>query len=136
MERLGSVYALLRFARVLYPNRSMMLVSDTECLVRYSPPHVMRYVELVLYAFAKFVIWYSVVLLFGIVAVEVATCPAQNRFVKSGRSGATYVCDRNGDIARSNAVLRKLLHQGGEADEPPYAIGSYLGTEGLPHRSP
>ena len=33
------------------------------------------------------------------------------------RSGATYMCDRNGDIARSNAVLRKLLHQGGEADE-------------------
>jgi hypothetical protein len=62
----------------------------------------MRYLELILYAFAKFVIWYSVVLLFGIVAVEVATCPAQNRFVKSERSGATYMCDRNGDIARSN----------------------------------
>jgi hypothetical protein len=72
----------------------------------------MRYLELILYAFAKFVIWYSVVLLLGIVAVEVATCPAQNRFVKSERSGATYVCDRNGDIARSNAVLREHLHQG------------------------
>jgi hypothetical protein len=77
----------------------------------------MRYLELILYAFAKFVIWYSVVLLFGIVAVEVATCPAQNRFVKSERSGATYVCDRNGDIARSNAVLREHLHQGRGADE-------------------
>jgi hypothetical protein len=77
----------------------------------------MRYLELILYAFAKFVIWYSVVLLLGIVAVEVATCPVQNRFVNSERSGATYVCDRNGDIARFNAVLRKLLHQGGEADE-------------------
>jgi fumarate reductase subunit C len=32
---------------------------------------MMRYLELVLYAFAKFVIWYSVVLLFGIVAVDV-----------------------------------------------------------------
>jgi hypothetical protein len=73
---------------------------------------VMRYLELILYAFAKFVIWYSVVLLFGIVAVEVATCPVQNRFVKSERSGATYVCDRNGDIARSNAVLREQLHSG------------------------
>jgi hypothetical protein len=112
MERMGSVYTLLRFARMLYPNRSMMLVPDTECLVRYSPAHVMRYIELVLYAFAKFVIWYSVVLLFGIVAVEVATCPAQNRFVISERSGATYVCDRSGDIARSNAVLRELLHPG------------------------
>ena len=86
-------------------------------MVGDSPARMMRYLELVLYAFAKFVIWYSVVLLFGIVAVEVATCPAQNRFVKSERSGATYVCDRNGDIARSNAVLRKLLHQGREADE-------------------
>ena len=86
-------------------------------MVGDSPARVMRYLELILYAFAKFVIWYSVALLFGIVAVEVATCPAQNRFVKSERSGATYVCDRNGDIARSNAVLRKLLHQGGEADE-------------------
>ena len=78
---------------------------------------MMRYLELVLYAFAKFVIWYSVVLLFGIVAVEVATCPAQNRFVTSERSGAVYVCDRDGGIARLDAVLRKLLHQGGEADE-------------------
>jgi hypothetical protein len=75
---------------------------------------MMRYLELVLYAFAKFVIWYSVVLLFGIVAVEVATCPAQNLFVTSERSGAVYVCDRNGDIARSAAVLRKHLHQGRE----------------------
>ncbi len=74
---------------------------------------MMRYLELVLYAFAKFVIWYSVVLLLGIVAAEVATCPAQNRFVKSERSGATYVCDRNGDITRSNAVLREQLHSGG-----------------------
>jgi len=73
---------------------------------------MMRYLELVLYAFAKFVIWYSVVLLSGIVAVEVATCPAQNRFVESERSGAVYVCDRNGDIARFNAVLREHLHQG------------------------
>jgi hypothetical protein len=72
----------------------------------------MRYLELVLYAFAKFVIWYSVVLLFGIVAVEVATCPAQNRFVTSERSGATYVCDRDGAIARSNAILREQLHSG------------------------
>lgn len=78
---------------------------------------MMRYLELVLYAFAKFVIWYSVVLLFSVVAVEVATCPAQNRFVESKRSGAVYVCDREGDIARSNAVLQNLLHQGGEADE-------------------
>ena len=73
---------------------------------------MMRYLELVLYAFAKFVIWYSVVLLFGIVAVEVATCPAQNRFVTSERSGAVYVCDRNGEIARFNAVLREQLHSG------------------------
>jgi hypothetical protein len=72
----------------------------------------MRYLELILYAFAKFVIWYSVVLLFGIVAVEVATCPTQNRFVTSERSGATYVCDRDGAIARLNAVLREQLHAG------------------------
>ena len=72
----------------------------------------MRYLELVLYAFAKFVIWYSVVLLFGIVAVEVATCPAQNRFVESERSGAVYVCDRNGNIARSNAFLREHPYPG------------------------
>jgi hypothetical protein len=73
---------------------------------------MMRYLELVLYAFAKFVIWYNVVLLLGIVAVEVATCPTQSRFVESERSGAVYLCDRNGNIARSNAVLRELLHQG------------------------
>lgn len=78
----------------------------------YSPARVMRYLELVLYAFAKFVIWYSIVLLFGIVAVEIATCPVENRFVESERSGAVYVCDRNGDIARSNAVLRELVYQG------------------------
>jgi hypothetical protein len=72
----------------------------------------MRYLELVLYAFAKFVIWYSVILLIGIAAVEVATCPAQSRFVTSERSGATYVCDRDGDIARLNAVLREQLHSG------------------------
>jgi hypothetical protein len=97
---------------------------------------MMRYLELVLYAFAKFVIWYSVVLLSSIGAVEVATCPAQNRFVESERSGAVYLCDRNGDIARSNAVLRKLLHQGGKRPmKPAYAIRSYPGAEGLPHRS-
>jgi len=73
----------------------------------------MRYLELVLYAFAKFVIWYSVVLLFGIVAVELATCPAQSRFVASERSGATYVCDRSGEIARLNAVLQRQIHAGG-----------------------
>ena len=73
----------------------------------------MRYLELVLYAFAKFVIWYSVVLLLGIVAAEVATCPTQNRFIESKRSGATYVCDRNGNIARSNAFLREYLYPGG-----------------------
>jgi hypothetical protein len=94
------------------PKRSMMLVSDTEYLVRYSPAHVMCYLELVLYAFAKFVIWYSVVLLLGIVAVEVATCPIQSRFVISEWSGATYVRDRSGDIARFNAVLREHLHPG------------------------
>jgi hypothetical protein len=87
-------------------------------LVRYSPAHVMRYLELVLYAFAKFVIWYSVILLLGIVAAEVATCPAQSRFVISEWSGVTYICDRSGDIARSNAVLREHLHQGREANEP------------------
>ena len=89
-----------------------MLVPDCGEFGRRLPARMMRYLELVLYAFAKFVIWYSVVLLFGIVAVEVATCPAQNRFVTSERSGATYVCDRNGNIARSNAVLREFLHQG------------------------
>jgi hypothetical protein len=72
----------------------------------------MRYLELLLYAFAKFVIWYSFAMFFGIVAVEVATCPAQNRFVKSERSGATYVCDREGNIARLNAALREQLHSG------------------------
>ncbi len=71
----------------------------------------MRYLELVLYAFAKFVIWYSVVLLLGIVTVEVATCPAQNRLVESLRSGATYLCDREGNIARSNTVLQEFRHQ-------------------------
>jgi hypothetical protein len=71
----------------------------------------MRYLELALYAFAKFVVWYSIVLLSGIVTVEIATCPAESRFVKSERSGAVFVCDRNGDIARSNAVLREQLHQ-------------------------
>jgi hypothetical protein len=81
-------------------------------LVGDSPAYVMRYLELVLYAFVSFVIWYSVVLLLGIVAIEVATCPAQNRFVTSERSGAVYVCDRDGDIARSNAVLREHRHQG------------------------
>jgi hypothetical protein len=40
----------------------------------------MRYLDLVLYAFVKFVIWYSAVLLASLVAIEVATCPAQNRF--------------------------------------------------------
>jgi hypothetical protein len=71
----------------------------------------MRYLDLVLSAFVKFVIGYSAVLLFGIVAVELATCPDQNRFVQSERSGAIYVCDRDGAIARSNAVLRELaLH--------------------------
>jgi hypothetical protein len=72
----------------------------------------MRYLELVLYVVTRFVIWYSVVLLSSIVAVEVATCPAQNRFVESERSGAVYVCDWDGNIARSNAVLREHLHQG------------------------
>lgn len=68
---------------------------------------VMRYLDLIVYAFVQFVIWYSAVLLFGIVITEVVTCPDQNRFVKSEPSGAVYVCDRDGDIARSNAVLRK-----------------------------
>jgi hypothetical protein len=90
----------------------MMLVPDCGEFGRRLPARMMRYLELVLYAFAKFVIWYSVVLLFGIVAVEVATCPAQNRFIESERSGATYVCDRNGNIARLNAVLREQLHSG------------------------
>jgi hypothetical protein len=73
----------------------------------------MRYLELVLYAFAKFVIWYSVVLLFGIVAVEVATCPAQNRFVKSERSEAT-------EMATSLAPMQffgSFFIRAGEADE-------------------
>ena len=70
----------------------------------------MRYLELVLYAFVRLVIWYSVVFLLGIVAIEVANCPAQNRFVTSERSGAVYVCDRDGDIARSNAILREHSH--------------------------
>ncbi len=51
----------------------------------------MRYLELVLYAFARLVIWYSVILLLGIVAIEVATCPPQNRFVTmSGAGQSTY----------------------------------------------
>jgi hypothetical protein len=70
----------------------------------------MRYLELVLYAFVRLVIWYSVVFLLGIVAIEVANCPAQNRFVTSERSGAVYVCDRDGDITRSNAILREHSH--------------------------
>ncbi len=76
----------------------------------------MRYLELVLYAFVRFVIWYSIVLLCGIAAVEVATCPAQSRFVISERSGATYVCDRTGAIARLNAVLRQHRQQGREGE--------------------
>ena len=67
----------------------------------------MRYLDLVLYAFVKFVIWYSAVLLLGAVAIEVATCPEQNRFVTSDLSGATYVCDRDGAITQSNAALRQ-----------------------------
>ena len=67
----------------------------------------MRYLDLVLYAFVKFVIWYSAVLLLSAVTVEIATCPEQNRFVVSDRSGATYVCDRDGAIAQSNAALRQ-----------------------------
>jgi hypothetical protein len=67
----------------------------------------MRYPDLVLYAFVRFVIWYSAVLLLGTVAIEVATCPDQNRFVTSDLSGATYVCDRYGAVARSNAALRQ-----------------------------
>lgn len=67
----------------------------------------MRYLDLVLYAFVKFVIWYSAVLVVGAVAIDVATCPDQNRFVKSDLSGATYVCDRDGAIAQSNAALRQ-----------------------------
>jgi len=67
----------------------------------------MRYLDLVLYAFVKFVIWYSAVFLVGVVAIEVASCPDQNRFVRSDLSGATYVCDQRGAIAQSNAVLRK-----------------------------
>ena len=74
----------------------------------------MRYLELVLYAFVMFVIWYSVVFLLGIVAVEFATCPIQNRFVQSERSGAVYVCDRDGNVTRSNEALRQHLHQGRE----------------------
>jgi hypothetical protein len=74
----------------------------------------MRYLELVLYAFVMFVIWYSVVFLLGIVAVEFATCPVQNRFVQSERSGAVYVCDRDGNVTRSNAALRQHFHQGKE----------------------
>ena len=93
------------------PNRSMMLVPDCGELDRILPARVMRYLELVLYAFIRFVIWYSVVLFFGIVAVELATCPAQSRFVQSERTGAVYVCDRNGAIARLNAVLRQHRHQ-------------------------
>jgi hypothetical protein len=73
---------------------------------------VMRYLELVLYAFAKFVIWYSVFILLGIVTVELATCPAENRFVQSERSGAVYVCDWDGDIVQSNAIVREHLHRG------------------------
>jgi accessory gene regulator protein AgrB len=91
----------------------------------------MRYLELILYAFAKFVIWYSVVLLFGIVAVEVATCPAQNRFVKSERSGATAT-------ATSLAPMQffgSFFIRAGRLMKPAYAIRSYLGAEGLPHRS-
>jgi hypothetical protein len=89
----------------------MMLVPDCGELDRILPARVMRYLELVLYAFIRFVIWYSVVLFFGIVAVELATCPAQSRFVQSERTGAVYVCDRNGAIARLNAVLRQHRHQ-------------------------
>lgn len=67
----------------------------------------MRYLDLVLYAFTKFVVWYSAVLLASLVAIEVATCPDQNRFVGSDLSGITYVCDRHGGIAQSNAALRQ-----------------------------
>jgi hypothetical protein len=67
----------------------------------------MRYLDLVLYTFVKFVIWYSAVLLVGAVTIEIATCPEQNRFVESDLSGATYVCDRDGTIAQSNATLRQ-----------------------------
>ncbi len=67
----------------------------------------MRYLELALYAFAKFVFWYSVVMLFGLVAIEVATCPDQSRFVISERSGAVYVRDRDGNIARANRAARR-----------------------------
>ena len=55
----------------------------------------------------KFVIWYSAVLLLGVVAIEVAICPDQDPFVKGDLSGAAYVYDRDGAVAQSNAALRK-----------------------------
>jgi hypothetical protein len=55
----------------------------------------------------KFVIWYTAVLLLGVVAIEVAICPDQDPFVKGDLSGAAYVYDRDGAVAQSNAALRK-----------------------------
>jgi hypothetical protein len=86
----------------------------------------MRYLDLVLYAFVKIVIWYSAVLLASLVAVEVATCPAQNRFVKSDLSGVTYVCDRHGAIARSNAALRRQPRGPQDPQIKPHSMGDDL----------
>jgi len=66
----------------------------------------MRYLDVIVYVFVQFVILYSAVLLLGAVTIEVATCPEPNRFVRSEWSGAVYVCDRDGNIARFNAALR------------------------------
>lgn len=67
----------------------------------------MGYLDVALSVFVKFAIMYSVLVLFGFVAVEIATCPDKDRFVTSERSGAIYVCDRNGVIAQLNAALEK-----------------------------
>jgi hypothetical protein len=64
----------------------------------------MRYLDIAMNVFMKFVVVCSMITLLGLVASDISACPDKDRFVVSKQSGATYVCDRDGAISRNNAL--------------------------------